>query len=169
MAAEAHHDVRPPRGILEYKTFDVHLVGAVDLERHDLRRPIVVAAIERVDGHYLNSGNVVDPLHGDNLKGALNATEVDKQAGNYLSGRVGKMVGVVLSFVGVIFLVLIIYAGIKWMTSGATAFSGNSFSGSGCVVVCDSLSVCVGDDFVAMIHLGLRVHCLHCWLTASAY
>lgn len=53
----------------------------------------------------------------DKLKGALNTANVDAAPGTYLTGRVGKIVGTVLSFVGVIFLILIIYAGIKWMTS----------------------------------------------------
>lgn len=34
-----------------------------------------------------------------------------------LTSRVGTMVGIVLSFVGVLFLILIIYAGLTWMTA----------------------------------------------------
>jgi cbb3-type cytochrome oxidase subunit 3 len=53
-----------------------------------------------------------------NLSNALNAKEVDSApAGQYLSTRVGRIIGTVLSFVGVIFLILIIYAGLRWMTS----------------------------------------------------
>jgi hypothetical protein len=67
---------------------------------------------------YGNYGLDETVVNNENLKGALNADAVGNTPGLYLTGRVGKMVGVVLSFVGVIFLVLIIYAGIKWMTSG---------------------------------------------------
>jgi cbb3-type cytochrome oxidase subunit 3 len=36
---------------------------------------------------------------------------------NFLTGKVGDVIGLVLSFVGVIFLILIIYGGITWMTA----------------------------------------------------
>lgn len=36
---------------------------------------------------------------------------------NFLSTRAGVIIGVILSFVGVIFLVLMIYAGLVWMTA----------------------------------------------------
>jgi len=36
---------------------------------------------------------------------------------DFLAGKVGDIIGMVLSFVGVIFLVIIIYSGILWMTS----------------------------------------------------
>lgn len=36
----------------------------------------------------------------------------------YISDKTGQIIGVVLSFVGVIFFGLMIYAGIMWMTSG---------------------------------------------------
>lgn len=36
---------------------------------------------------------------------------------NFLSTRAGVIIGVILSFVGVIFLVLMIYAGLMWMTA----------------------------------------------------
>lgn len=37
---------------------------------------------------------------------------------NFLVGKIGSLVGAALSFVGVIFLIIIIYAGINWMTAG---------------------------------------------------
>jgi amino acid transporter len=45
-----------------------------------------------------------------------------EQTGNnynasFLNTRIGSMIGIVLSFVGVIFLILMIYAGISWMTA----------------------------------------------------
>lgn len=36
---------------------------------------------------------------------------------NFLSTRAGVIIGIILSFVGVIFLVLMIYAGLMWMTA----------------------------------------------------
>jgi cytochrome bd-type quinol oxidase subunit 2 len=42
----------------------------------------------------------------------------DNQVGdNYLQDQLGSIVGVVLSFVGLLFLILLIYAGILWMTA----------------------------------------------------
>lgn len=37
---------------------------------------------------------------------------------DFLNTKVGQIVGLVLSFVGVVFLALMIYAGIRWMTAG---------------------------------------------------
>lgn len=36
---------------------------------------------------------------------------------NFLQTRTGQIIGLVLSFIGVLFLILMIYAGITWMTS----------------------------------------------------
>jgi hypothetical protein len=36
---------------------------------------------------------------------------------DFLTGKVGDIIGLVLSFVGVIFLIIIIYSGIMWMTA----------------------------------------------------
>lgn len=36
---------------------------------------------------------------------------------DFITGRVGDIIGMVLSFVGVIFLIIIIYSGIMWMTA----------------------------------------------------
>ncbi len=37
--------------------------------------------------------------------------------GEFLQTKVGNIIGIVLSFVGVIFLILTIYAGVLWMTA----------------------------------------------------
>ncbi len=37
---------------------------------------------------------------------------------NFLQTKTGQIIGLVLSFVGVLFLVLMIYAGLTWMTAG---------------------------------------------------
>ncbi len=62
-----------------------------------------------------------DPLAGlDKSAGKVKAftTQISSyQSGTFLQTKVGQAIGVVLSFVGVLFLILMIYAGILWMTS----------------------------------------------------
>jgi len=50
---------------------------------------------------------------------ALSVQEVDASGhpGQFLSTKLGQIVGSILAFVGVIFFVLVIYAGFKWMVS----------------------------------------------------
>ena len=50
------------------------------------------------------------------LKDALSVDNVDSDD-NFLSSRLGVLIGAILSFIGVLFLVLIIYGGILWMTA----------------------------------------------------
>jgi len=45
------------------------------------------------------------------------AEQVATPNDNFLSSKVGSVVGIVLSFVGVIFLILMIFAGLTWMTA----------------------------------------------------
>lgn len=55
-----------------------------------------------------------------NLKSALNVKSVDdpeNQFGVYIISRAGYIVGGLLSFVAVIFMILVIYGGILWMTA----------------------------------------------------
>jgi hypothetical protein len=47
---------------------------------------------------------------------AFEKQDADPQS--FIQTRVGQIVGLVLSFVGILFLLLIIYAGLMWMTSG---------------------------------------------------
>jgi len=65
--------------------------------------------------------NVDDALKGlDNSAGRVNAfnQQVKEQPGtNFLSTKAGQIIGLILSFIGVLFLGLMIYAGILWMTS----------------------------------------------------
>lgn len=62
-----------------------------------------------------------DPLVGlDKSAGKVKAftTQMSSyQSGTFLQTKVGQAIGIVLSFVGVLFLILMIYAGILWMTS----------------------------------------------------
>lgn len=59
-----------------------------------------------------------DPMTGLNQTAAR--TPLDQSVGsdaNFFQTFAGKLIGVVLSFVGVLFLILMIYAGITWMTA----------------------------------------------------
>ncbi|MFA4942205.1 MAG: hypothetical protein WC564_01030 [Patescibacteria group bacterium] len=47
----------------------------------------------------------------------LSVSAVGNDPGNFVSSKVGQIVGAVLSFVGILLLILVIYAGILWMTS----------------------------------------------------
>lgn len=46
------------------------------------------------------------------FKGQVSSTEE-----NFINDKIGSVIGIVLSFIGVIFLILMIYAGISWMTA----------------------------------------------------
>ncbi|MDP3836649.1 MAG: hypothetical protein Q8Q67_00910 [bacterium] len=43
--------------------------------------------------------------------------QVGASSDNFLATRVGSLIGLVLSFIGVLFLVLMIFAGLSWMTA----------------------------------------------------
>ncbi len=51
--------------------------------------------------------------------GAVSAykSQVSNTDNNFLSTRLGSIIGLILSFVGVIFLILMIFAGLTWMTA----------------------------------------------------
>lgn len=50
------------------------------------------------------------------LKKAFSVQEVDaNNSGGFISSRLGTIIGAALSFIGVIFMVLIIYGGLIWM------------------------------------------------------
>ncbi len=51
------------------------------------------------------------------LKTAFNVDGVGNDANGFLSSRLGVIIGSILSFIGVIFMLLIIYGGILWMTA----------------------------------------------------
>ena len=69
---------------------------------------------------------LISPVNADATLDGLNKTAKEvtafqKQTGKsyagFLQTKTGQIVGVVLSFVGVVFLGLMIYAGITWMTA----------------------------------------------------
>ncbi len=65
------------------------------------------------------NAQTADPtLNGLNLTAdQVDAFDTGGVYDTFLQTRLGTIVGVVLSFVGVLFLVLVIYAGISWMTA----------------------------------------------------
>jgi len=54
-----------------------------------------------------------------NVGAALSVKQVDASGhpGQFLSSKVGQIIGSLLAFIGVIFFILVIYAGFKWMIS----------------------------------------------------
>ncbi len=50
-------------------------------------------------------------------KTAFSVLSVGSDSGKFLSSRAGILIGAILSFIGIIFMILIIYGGILWMTA----------------------------------------------------
>lgn len=73
-----------------------------------------------LSGNFSLAQNAKTPLEGLNqTAGTVEAykAQVGESHENFLQTTAGQIVGTVLSFVGVLFLILMIYAGILWMTS----------------------------------------------------
>jgi len=51
------------------------------------------------------------------LTKAFSVNAIGANAGDFLSTRLGSIIGTLLSFLGVIFMILVIYGGILWMTA----------------------------------------------------
>lgn len=49
------------------------------------------------------------------LKSAFSVNSVGSDSGRFISSRLGILIGAILSFIGVIFMGLIIFGGFKWM------------------------------------------------------
>lgn len=64
-------------------------------------------------GNYGLDTTVSDPA----LSSAFNVSGVGNDPGRFLSSRIGIIIGAVLSFIGVIFMALIILGGFQWMTA----------------------------------------------------
>ena len=66
--------------------------------------------------------NVTDALNGLNTTankiGAFQDQTNENIDSSFLATKTGQIIGLVLSFIGVLFLGLMIYAGIMWMTAG---------------------------------------------------
>jgi len=69
-------------------------------------------------GNYGNYG-LDATVNSNNVSySAFSVAAIGNSPGGFLSSKVGQIVGAVLSFVGVLMLVLVVYAGILWMTAG---------------------------------------------------
>mgnify|MGYP006883579264 FL=1 len=59
-----------------------------------------------------------DPLAGlEDSAGEVEAYEGQSVDNNFIQTKVGQIISILLSFVGVLFFILMIYAGILWMTA----------------------------------------------------
>jgi len=68
-----------------------------------------------------NSYGLNEVTNSNNIKSALRVDEIGIGAGKasgFLATQTGNVIGTVLSFLGVIFLILTIAGGIMWMTAG---------------------------------------------------
>jgi hypothetical protein len=68
-------------------------------------------------GTPVNADPTLDGLNASAAQVDAFKTQTSNSYTGFLQTKVGQIVGLVLSFVGVIFLVLMIYAGILWMTA----------------------------------------------------
>lgn len=55
--------------------------------------------------------------YSNKTKTAFSVSSVGNDSGRFLSSRAGILIGAILSFIGVVFMILIIYGGILWMTA----------------------------------------------------
>lgn len=59
-----------------------------------------------------------DPSYGlDSTAKEISAFKGQSISDNFIQTKTGQIIGTLLSFVGVIFLILMIYAGLMWMTA----------------------------------------------------
>ncbi|MCU0679703.1 MAG: pilin [Planctomycetes bacterium] len=65
------------------------------------------------DGDY----GLAETVGEGQIQGAMKTKNVDSGAWGFVTSELGRIIGYALSFVGVIFLVLMIYGGILWMTA----------------------------------------------------
>lgn len=63
------------------------------------------------------AGTTLDGLNSAATQVPAYSTQTKSDAKTMILNRVGGLVGLVLSFVGIIFLLLIVWAGIQWMTA----------------------------------------------------
>ncbi len=64
------------------------------------------------------TGNTLEGLNQTaNQVAAFQAQTNQTFTADFFAGKIGQIIGVVLSFVGVLFLILMIYGGILWMTA----------------------------------------------------
>ena len=69
-------------------------------------------------GAQIQAQTVSDAITGlDQTKGQVTAFQNQTVDNSFVQTRAGQLIGVVLSFVGIIFLILMVFAGITWMTA----------------------------------------------------
>lgn len=69
---------------------------------------------------FVSSASADETLNGLNATaGSVDAfrSQVSNPNNNFIQTKAGQIIGTALSFVGVLFLILMIYAGIMWMTA----------------------------------------------------
>lgn len=72
------------------------------------------------------AANLQDAFGGEQLNNAASAAGYNPTATTTLLSTVGNLISVVLSLVGVIFLILIIYGGFSWMTAAGNETQAKS-------------------------------------------
>jgi amino acid transporter len=76
-----------------------------------------------LSGNFIFAQSLINsPIEGLNesaneINAFKNQTGDSDSYNNFLQTKAGQIIGIVLSFVGVLFLILMIYAGILWMTA----------------------------------------------------
>ncbi len=76
-----------------------------------------------LSGNFIFAQSLINsPIEGLNksaneINAFKNQTGDSDSYNNFLQTKTGQIIGIVLSFVGVLFLILMIYAGILWMTA----------------------------------------------------
>ncbi len=89
-----------------YNLFSIFIIAFILL----LSTNISIAQNHQQTGYGLNTtAGQIDPFKDQ---------VAQPQDESFLQSRVGQIIGFVLSFVGVLFLILMIYAGLTWMTAG---------------------------------------------------
>lgn len=90
-----------------FKKFQYFLLVVISVFNIFFVMENVMAATSTLQG--LNTtANRIDPYK----------EQVDKDVVDFIQTKTGQIIGIVLAFLGIIFLVLTIFAGITWMTSG---------------------------------------------------
>jgi len=121
---------------------------------------IFVLTSALIAGFFINSpvSAQTDNYGLDETAGLVEAykNQVGTTSEDFLTSRIGSLIGLVLSFVGVLFLVLMIYAGLSWMTaqgnsekvSKAKELMINAIIGLIIVMAAYAITAFVGDQLI---------------------
>jgi uncharacterized protein YggT (Ycf19 family) len=88
--------------------------------------------------------------------GAFSAQIGDTYDANFLATKAGQLIGTILAFIGVLFLILMIYAGLMWMTAGgneqavtkAKSLIINAATGLTIVLAAYALTAFIGNNLI---------------------